>query len=123
MRLLLRWITAAVGVGLAAYLVPGIHADGEILTLLGVALILGLVNALVRPLLVWLACGVIAVTLGLFIFVINALMLMLTAWLAGGLGLAFQVDGFVPALLGSLVISVISIIASILLPDRGRARR
>jgi putative membrane protein len=123
MRLLLRWITAAVGVGLAAFLVPGIHADGEILTLLGVALILGLVNALVRPLLVWLSCGVIALTLGLFIFVINALMLMLTAWIAGGLGLAFQVDGFIPALLGSLVISVLSIVASLVLPDRRSRRR
>jgi putative membrane protein len=123
MRLLLRWITAAVGVGLAAFLVPGIHADGEILTLLGVALILGLVNALVRPLLVWLSCGVIALTLGLFIFVINALMLMLTAWIAGGLGLAFHVDGFIPALLGSLVISVLSIVASLVLPDRRGRRR
>jgi len=123
MRLLLRWIAAAAGVGLAAFLVPGIQADGGILALLAVALILGLVNALVRPLLVRLACGVIALTLGLFIFVINALMLMLTAWLAGALGLGFQVDGFIPALLGSLVISVVSIIASLLLPDRRRRRR
>ncbi|HEX5726994.1 MAG TPA: phage holin family protein [Longimicrobiaceae bacterium] len=108
MSLLLRWAAAAAGVWLAAYLVPGIRVDGGIITLLVVALILGLVNALVRPLLKALACGVIVLTLGLFLFVINALMLLLTAYLAREFGYGFHVDGFVPALLGSIVISLVT---------------
>ena len=86
--------------GIAAAVVPGIQFAGEgsvsIVSLLVVALIFGLVNALIKPILAVLTCPFYILTLGLFTFVINALMLMLTSWLAGP---RFEVAGFWPALL------------------------
>ena len=117
MRLLLRWIASAVAVGAATYFVPGISYDGRITTLFVVALILGLVNAVVRPIVKALACGLIVLTLGLFLFVINALMLLLTEALARHLGYGFEVDGFGAALMGSVVITIVSWLISIILPD------
>jgi len=83
-NLLLRWLAAAAAVWVATKLVPGIRYEGGFQTLLVVALILGLVNALVRPLLKFLACGIIALTLGLFLLVINAGMLGLVAAMLDG---------------------------------------
>ncbi|HEX2093564.1 MAG TPA: phage holin family protein [Longimicrobiaceae bacterium] len=117
MKLLLRWLASAAAVWVATRFVPGIRAEGGIETLLVVALILGLVNALVRPVLKWLACGVIVLTLGLFLLVINAAMLLLTEAIAGSLGYGFHVDGFIPAVIGSVVISVVSYLLSMFLPD------
>lgn len=117
MNLLLRWIAAAAAVWVATRLVPGIRYDGGFETLLVVALILGLVNALVRPLLRFLSCGLIVLTLGLFLLVINAALLLLVEALANSFGYGFHVDGFVPALVGSLVISVVSYLLSMLLTD------
>jgi putative membrane protein len=122
-RLLLRWIASAAAVAAAAYLIPGIQVQGGVTALLAVALILGLVNALVRPLVRRLACGVIVLTLGLFIFIINALMLLLTAWIARSVGVGFAVEGFTAALLGAVVISVVSFLLSFFLPDTQRRRR
>jgi putative membrane protein len=123
-RLLLRWAVAASAVAAAAWLVPGIHVEGGIPALLGIALLLGLVNALVRPFLRWLACGIIFLTLVLFLVVINALMLLLTELLARLVGIGFSIDSFTAAVLGALVISATSFIISILLPDlHGRRRR
>lgn len=117
MRLILRWLITAAAVAAAAYFVPGIRLDGGVVDLLGVALVLGLVNALIRPLLRALSCGVIVLTLGLFIFVINAVLLLLAAWISREAGWGFHVDGFVPALIGSVVISVVSFVLSMLIPD------
>jgi putative membrane protein len=72
------------------------------------ALLLGLVNAVVRPILIVLTLPLTIITLGLFLLVINALMLMFTAWIAGGLGIGFHVDGFWTALWGSIVITVVN---------------
>jgi len=116
-KLLLRWLASAAAVWVATRVVPGIRYEGGFETLLVVALILGLVNALVRPLLSFLACGLIALTLGLFLLVINAAMLLLTEAVAQGLGYGFYVDGFVAALLGSVVISVVSYLLSMFLAD------
>lgn len=118
MRLLLRWAASAAAVGVAAWLLPGIRARGGVEALLAVALILGGVNALVRPLARRLACGLIALTLGLFLLVINAAMLLLTEAVADALGFGFEVDGFGAALLGSVVISLAAWAFSLLLPDR-----
>ncbi|HET7274345.1 MAG TPA: phage holin family protein [Longimicrobiaceae bacterium] len=120
--LLFRWAASAFAVALAARLVAGIQVDGGIESLLAVALILGLVNALVRPLLSALACGVIVLTLGLFLLVINAAMLLLTAEIAGYLGIGFTVDGFAAALLGSIIISMVSFVLSLLLPGKKEDR-
>jgi putative membrane protein len=80
--------------------------------LLGVALIFGLVNAIIRPVLGFLTIPIQIVTLGLFTFVLNAIMLLITSGLAGAFDLPFRVDGFIPALLGSLVISIVSVVLS-----------
>ena len=123
MKLLLRWLAATVAVGAAVYLLPGITYDGRWTTLLVVALLLGLVNSLVRPVLKWLSCGVIVLTLGLFLLVINAWMLYLAGWLARGFGYEFRVDGFVTAVLGSVIISVVSWAISLVLAREDRRRR
>lgn len=123
MRLLLRWAVGAVAVGAAAWLIPGITVHGGIPALLAIALILGLVNALVRPLLTWLACGLIFLTLGLFLLVINALLLLLTEWLARAAGIGFSIASFWDALIGALVISLVSFLLSVFVPDRRRRRR
>jgi putative membrane protein len=121
MKLLLRWIAAALAVAAAAWLVPGIRIDAGAGGYLVVALILGLVNAVVRPMLRLLSCGIIVLTLGLFLLVINAAMLLLAAALARGVGIVFEVDGFGAALLGSIVISLVSFVTSVLLdPEEER---
>jgi putative membrane protein len=118
-RLLLRWVASAVAVGIAVYLLEGrIEWDGRIETLFVVALILGLVNAIVRPIIKALACGIIVLTLGLALFVINALMLYLTGFIAAHLGYHFHPRDFVSALLGSLVISVATWFLSLLIKDK-----
>ena len=121
MKLLLRWVAAAGAVALAAHLVPGIRVEAGVGGYLLIALVLGLVNALVRPVLRWLSCGLIVLTLGLFLLVINAGLLLLAAWLSRGLGILFVVDSFAAALLGSLIVSLVSFATSLLLePDRDR---
>ena len=117
MKLLLRWVAAAAAVAAAVYLIDGIRLEGGAGSFFGVALILGLVNALVRPILKGLACGLIFLTLGLFLLVINAGMLLLTEEIARVVGLQFQVDGFGAAFLGSIVISLVSYLAAFLLKD------
>ena len=117
MRLIVRWLISAAAVWAAAYLVPGIRVEGGVFDYLVVALVIGLVNALIRPIVSWLAFGLIVLTLGLFLLVINAVLLLVAAWIAQQAGAEFYVDGFVPALYGSIVISVVSFVLSMLLPD------
>jgi putative membrane protein len=114
LRLVLRWLITTLAIFVAVWLVPGIDFAGPGWQLGLVAAIFGLVNALIRPLLALLTCSLVLLTLGLFMLVINAGMLLLTAWIAGQLGVQFRVDGFWPALLGSLLISLVSLLLSIL---------
>lgn len=116
-KLLLRWVAAAAAVAAATYLLPGIRLEGGVEQLLVVALILGLVNALVRPILKFLSCGIIFLTLGLFLLVINAALLLLAARLAREVGIGFYVDDFSAALVGSIIISVVSYLISLVLKD------
>ncbi len=116
-KLLLRWLINAVALYVAAKLVPGIHTDGGWQVLLVMALIFGLVNALVRPILKFLTCPLIMLTLGLFTLVINALMLQLAAWIGRQLGLGFDVENFRWAFVGALVISVVSFVLTMLIGD------
>ena len=120
MRLLLRWVIAAVSVAAAAYVVPGIHVgEGNGIVIVAVmALILGFVNAVVRPILAFLSCGCIVATLGLFMLIVNAISFWLAAKLTDlFLPGAFTVDSLLAAILGSIVVSVVSFVLSILLPD------
>ncbi len=116
MKLILRVLVNALALGAAAHFVPGIRAGGVESVLL-IALVFGVLNALVRPFLKLLSCPLLVLTLGLFTLVLNALMLMLTAWLGQKLGIDFRVDGFWPAFLGALVVSVVSVVLSWVLID------
>lgn len=109
-----RVLTNGVALWVAALIVPGVGLGGDdlgeqALTVLLVALVFGLVNAVLGPILRIVTFPLFVLTLGLFTFVVNALLLWLTSWLTGELGLEFVVDGFVAALLGSLVVSIVSV--------------
>jgi len=94
MRLLLRLFINAAALWVAVRLVPGISFAGNPLLLLAVALVFGVVNTIVKPLVTLLSLPAVLLTLGIFLLVINALMLWFTGWLSTSLGLGFQVDGF-----------------------------
>ncbi len=107
MKMLLRLLITACSLWVATKFVSGISFTGDnYAALLGVALVFGLVNVIVKPILSFFSFPVVLLTLGLFLFVINALMLLLTSYLSSRLGFGFHVSGFIPALLGSLVVSV-----------------
>ncbi|MDG9701168.1 phage holin family protein [Streptomyces sp. DH37] len=119
---LVRTIANAVALAVAVWLLDDITLTGDdtaskALTLILVALIFGLVNAVVKPITKLLSLPLLILTLGLFTLVINALMLMLTSWLAEQFDLAFHVEGFWTAVLGALVISLVSWALSVVLPD------
>ena len=120
MKLVIRWLVTSLALFVAAWLVPGISVDdaqGWIAYAI-MAVILGLVNAIIRPILKLLTCPLILLTLGLFVLVINAL----TLWLASSIvvnwfGVGFYVRNFWAALLGSVIVSVVSVILNSLLND------
>ena len=118
MHFLLRLLVTSAALWVAVRLVPGIHYTGSWPGLLGVALVFGFVNAIVRPLILILTCPLVLVTLGLFIFVLNGLMLLLTSTLANSLGLAFRVDNIISAILGALVIGLVSAFLNIFVGER-----
>ena len=113
--ILLRWLILTVAIMTAAYLFSGIHVSGFGSALFA-ALVLGILNAFFRPILFILTLPINVLSLGLFTFVINALLLMMTSGIIGGL----VVDGFGSALFGSLVISLVSLLLSSFISDRGR---
>lgn len=118
MRLLGWLLSNAVALAVAAWLIDGIRFTGptsgtdeirhKLLPLIGVALILGVVSALVKPVVQLLSLPFIILTLGLFLVVINAAMLLLTGWLADKLGIGFEVTGFWPAVGGAIVITIVT---------------
>lgn len=119
MKLLIRWVITSISLFVAAWLVPGIRVDEDgwkVFALM--AVVLGLVNAIVRPLLKFLSCPLIILTLGVFVLVINGL----TLWIASSVatswfGVGFHVDGFIPAFLGALIVSIVSVILNAFVPD------
>jgi len=119
-KLLIRWLIAALALFLAAWIVPGIKVAPNAWWIYAVmAVILGLVNALIRPLLKLLSCGLIILTLGLFTLVINAL----TLWLSSSISVHwfhvdFYVRGFWAAFWGALIVSIATMIMSALLKDK-----
>ena len=117
MKLLLVWLVNAVALVAVAYLVPGI-AVLDFLTALIAALVLGLVNAVIRPILILLTLPATLLTLGLFIFVINGLLF----WLVGSFIAGFTVSGFWPGLFGAIAYSIVSwLLSALLLPARKAA--
>mgnify|MGYP001395690813 CR=1 FL=1 len=110
-RLLIRFVINSAAIYVAARLIFGIHLDGWD-TIIFVAIIFGMVNTFIKPLVSLITCLIQVITLGLFSLVINAGMLYFTAWLAQKFGLAFYIDNLISAFLGALVVSVISFILS-----------
>jgi putative membrane protein len=119
---LLRVIINALALGAAAWLLDGISVEGQetserVLTLLAVGLIFGVVNTFIAPVIKLLSLPFIILTLGLLLLVINAFMLLLTTWLAEVFDLGFEVDGFGTALVGSIIITLVSWVLGALVTD------
>ncbi|MFF2861766.1 phage holin family protein [Streptomyces rubiginosohelvolus] len=117
-----KTIANAGALAVAIWLIGDIMLEGgstgrKALTLILVALIFGLVNSLVKPVVQLLTFPLFILTLGLITLVVNALMLLLTSWLAGVVDLSFHVEGFWTAVLGGLIISVVSWALNVVLPD------
>jgi putative membrane protein len=119
MNFLTRWIITSIAIAAAFAVVPGLHiGEGGWLAVAVLALVFGFVNALIRPLLTILTCPFIIFTLGLGIFLINALLFGLTANITNWFGFSVQVDGWFPALLGTIVVSIVSAILNSMLGDK-----
>jgi putative membrane protein len=114
-RFLARLIFAALGLALAAYLLPGVSYNG-LTDLLIAALLLGVVNAILRPILFVLTLPLTILTLGLFLLVLNAAMIGLVAWMLPG----FTVDGFVPGILAAIITGLASWVGGIVIGDAKR---
>jgi putative membrane protein len=122
MNLLIRLFVNAAALAVAAWLLGDIWVrepdrNDRIITLLVVAAIFGIVNAIIKPVLTVLTLPITILTLGLFIFVLNALMLMLTSWIAGQIELGFHVEGFWTAVIGAIIISIVSWGLNTVLPE------
>lgn len=113
MRLILIWICNALALLAVAYLLPGIRVDGFSSALIA-ALVLGLINTLLRPLLILLTLPATVLTLGLFILVINGLLF----WFAGSVLRGFEVSGFWVGVMGAFLYSILSYVFSLLIPKR-----
>jgi putative membrane protein len=118
MRILLVWVLNAVALYLVTLVVPGVQVK-DYLTAFIAAVVLGLVNSLVKPLLIVLTLPVTIITLGLFLFVLNALLF----WAVGSLLPGFHVDGFWAALFGAILFSIFGWLLSFLLPNKFERRR
>jgi len=117
MRFLIHLLITAAALWVATKVVAGITYTGSGLALLGVALIFGVLNALVKPVLMVLSLPVMIITLGLFTLILNAFLLWLTGALSSTIGLGFHVSGFLNAFIGALVVSVVSFGLSLIAPD------
>jgi putative membrane protein len=123
MRVLVRLLATAAALWVATRVVPGITHTGSLPALLGVALVFGVVNTVVGPVLKLLSLPVLVLSLGLFALVINALLLQLTSWMAGQLALGFHVDGFLSAVIGSVLITVVSALLMVVFGPEESAKR
>ncbi|GAB2491006.1 phage holin family protein [Nocardiopsis aegyptia] len=123
MSLIIRVIVNALALWAAVFLIDGIDVTtqdtaGQIMVYLAVGVIFGVVNAIIKPIVKAVGCLFYALTLGLIGLVVNALLLLLTNWIAGLFDLPFHIEGFWPAFWGALVISIVSWIFSMFLPDK-----
>jgi putative membrane protein len=116
MGFIIKVLVTGLAVWVAAYVLDGVHLENDAKTIIIVALVLALLNAIVKPILIILTIPVTIVTLGLFLLIINALMVVWTSNLVDG----FKVDGWLTAILFSLIVSVVSSILHSIARDRGR---
>ncbi|MGW0435202.1 phage holin family protein [Micromonospora sp. NPDC003197] len=122
MAFLIRLVVTAIALWITTLVVPGITVSGRsagvnALTLLAVALIFGIVNAVLKPVIRVVGCVFYLLTLGLFALVVNALLFLLTDWIASIFDLPFKVDGFWAAFWGAIVVAVVSWLISLVIPD------
>jgi putative membrane protein len=127
MKYLLHVLVTAVALAVAVWLVPGIElltaSDGKrVLTLVVVALIVGIVNAVIKPIVKTIGCLFYILTLGLIGLVVNGLLLWLASWAAGKLTLPFHITGFWPAFWGAIIVGVVSWVLGLIIPDGDRRR-
>src|SRR5215510_8444399 len=125
MRFLIRVLASAAALAVATAVVPGIElttgsVGSKVLTLIAVALIFGVINAFLKPIVKIVGCLFYILTLGLIALVVNALLLWLTSWLADKLNLPWHITGFWPAFCGALIVSVVGWLFSILVRDRDK---
>ena len=121
-RFLIRWAINAVALYVAVALVPGIQSQSaNWLSYIWLALIFGVINALLNPLLKLLTCPLILLTLGLFTLVINTFLFYLAGYIGTAFGVGFTVDGFWSALLGSIIVTVVSVVLSLVFKDELRS--
>src|SRR5499426_4762196 len=123
MRFLIRLLASAAALAVATAVVPGIElttasVTSKVLTLLAVALIFGVINAVLKPIVKIIGCAFYILTLGLIALVVNALLLWLTSWLADKLNLPWHITGFWPAFWGALIVSVVGWLLGILIRDQ-----
>lgn len=123
MGFVIRLAVNAVALWITTLIVPGIDVAGDtatsnVLTLVVVALIFGLVNAVLKPVIKVVGCVFYLLTLGLFALVVNALLFLLTDWLAQQLDLPFAIDGFWPAFWGAIVMAIVGWLISLVIPDK-----
>jgi len=123
MRFLLRVLVSAAALGVATWAIPGIEllagsGWSRVGTLLAVAVIFGLINAFLKPLIKVVGCAFYVLTLGLIALVVNGLLLWLTSWVAGKLNLPFHVTGFWPAFWGAIIVGVVSWLLNLLIGDK-----
>lgn len=123
MSILVSLVINAAALWVATQVVDGISFTGDLPRLLGVALVFGVLNVVVRPILKLVTCPFYILTLGLFTFVVNAVMLLFTSAASDALGLGFHVEGFVPAFIGALVVSIISFALSLFVGPDGEKKK
>ena len=128
MTIVLRILVSAAALAVAAWVVPGIVVSGntnaaKAETLLVVAIIFGIINMLLKPIIKTIGCAFYVLTLGLVAIVVNGLLLWLASWVAGKLNLPFHVTGFVAAVEGALIVAVVSWALHLLIPDRWDGKR
>src|SRR5512142_3299278 len=122
-RFILRWAINAAAFFLAVRFVQGITLESGWLSIIWLALIFGLVNAFVRPLLQLLTCPLIILTLGLFTLLINTFLFWLTGQIGHFFGIGLTMNGFWPAFLGGVVVTVVSVLLTMILHDEMRPHR
>ena len=121
-KFILRWTINAIALFLAVYFVPGINLESGWTSIIWLALIFGLVNAFLRPLLKLLTCPLILLTLGLFTLLINTFLFWLTGQVGQYFGVGFTIENFWAALLGGIVVTVVSVVLSLILKDELKRR-
>jgi putative membrane protein len=123
MRLLLRILINAAALWVAVRIVPGVSFHGSLTTLLGVALVFGVLNVIVKPILMLFSLPALILTLGLFTFVVNGVLLWLTSVASRSLGLGFRVSSPSSAIIGAIVVSIVSLVLSMFLGSDRKAER